>query len=143
MKTPLKNSLIDDTFYVSLEEVITLHAKMLEVGGGRKGIRDFTLIHSSIERPKATFSGKSLYPTLWLKAAALTQSLIRNHPFDDGNKRTGYFSTMRFLFLNGYELKAKKERIVCFTLDVDVKKLSIAQIASWLKKHSTIYVNNH
>ena len=136
MRKPSKSSHENNTFYISLEEVLTIHQRMLEVGGGKKGIRDFTLIHSAVERPKATFSGKSLYPTVFLKAAALIQSLIKNHPFDDGNKRTGYFSTIRFLFLNGCELKAKKEQIVYFTLDIDVKKLSLDQIATWLMKHS-------
>ena len=136
MRKPSKSSHENNTFYISLEEVLTIHQRMLEVGGGKKGIRDFTLIHSAVERPKATFSGKSLYPTVFLKAAALIQSLIKNHPFEDGNKRTGYFSTMRFLFLNGYDLKAKKGQIINFTLEVDIKKLTIDQIASWLKKHS-------
>lgn len=136
MKTPSKNLLTDDTNYIPLEEVILIHERMLEVGGGRKGIRDFTLIHSAVERPKATFSGKSLYPDLWLKSAALTQSLIKNHPFEDGNKRTAYFSTLRFLFLNNYLLKARKAEIVKFTLNVYIKILSIKEISVWLKNYS-------
>lgn len=138
MKTPSENSLRDNTLYVSLEEVVTIHKKMLEVGGGRKGIRDFILLHSAVEIPKATFSGKSLYSSLWLKGAALIRSLIRNRPFDDGNKRTAYFSVTRFLFLNGYELKARKEEIIPFTLAIDTKRLSVEKIAFWLKDHAEI-----
>ena len=115
---------------------MTIHEEMLAVGGGREGIIDFTLLHSAVERSKAFFAGKFLYPTLWLQAAALLQSLIKNHPFNDGNKRTGYFSTMRFLWINGYELIADKDDIIRYTVDVDVKKLDIESIALWLKKHS-------
>lgn len=122
--------------YLDITEVVAIHEKMLVVGGGREGIRDFTLIHSAVERPKASFAGKLLYPTLWLQAAALIHSLIKNHPFSDGNKRTGYFSTLRFLHINGYELEASHEGIIKFTLEIDTIKLDLDHIASWLKKHS-------
>ncbi len=122
--------------YLGIEEVYNIHLRMLKVGGGREGVRDFTLIHSAVERPKASFGGKLLYPDIWYQAAALIQSLIKNHPFEDGNKRTGFFSTLRFLNINGYNIKATKKEIVLFALDVDIKKLSLKQISSWLKKHS-------
>ena len=122
--------------YLSLEEVIAIHEKMIEVGGGREGIRDFTLLHSAVERPKAFFGGKFLYPTIWLKAAALIHSLIKNHPFEDGNKRTGYFSTMWFLKKNGYNLSASSKNMVDFALSVDTKNLTLKEIAEWLRKHS-------
>jgi len=122
--------------YVGIEEVYVIHEKMIEIGKGRKGIRDFTLLHSAVERPKATFAARELYPTLWLKTAALVHSLIKNHPFNDGNKRTGYFSAMRFLKINGYDLSAKQKELVNFALAIDIKNLSLPQIAQWLKKHS-------
>lgn len=122
--------------YLTLEEVIVIHDKMLEVGGGREGIRDFALLHSAIERPKATFAGKSLYPTIWLQAAALIHSLIKNHPFNDGNKRTAIFSAMRFLKKNGYELYISQKSLVKFTLAIDRKDLTLKETANWLKKHS-------
>lgn len=122
--------------YLDIAEVYNIHERMLKVGGGRSGIKDFTLIHSAVERPKASFGGKMLYPNIWLQAAALIQSLIKNHPFEDGNKRTGFFSTLRFLNINGYDIKVTKKDIVSFALDVDVKKLSLNQIAFWFKKHA-------
>lgn len=123
-------------YYVEIDEVIAIHERMLEIGGGREGIRDFTLIHSAIERPKATFAGKNLYPTIWLQAAAMIQSLIRNHPFNDGNKRTGYFSTLRFLYLNGYDLTVSDKDIIDFTLSIDVERPPIEEIAEWLQKYA-------
>lgn len=122
--------------YLSIDEVITIHDRMLKIAGGREGIRDFTLIHSAIERPKATFAQKDLYPTIFTKAAAIIQSLIRSHPFNDGNKRTGYFSTLRFLNQNGYDLVTTKKEIIDFTVKIDVKRPEIEDIAFWLKKHA-------
>ncbi|MBI4999190.1 type II toxin-antitoxin system death-on-curing family toxin [Candidatus Gottesmanbacteria bacterium] len=122
--------------YLTLDEVLAVHEKMLLIGGGREGVHDFTLLHSAIERPKASFAGKSLYPTIWLKAAALIHSLIKNHPFEDGNKRTAYFSTMRFLRNNGYEVVASSKEVVNFAVRIDIKNLKLTEIARWFKSHS-------
>lgn len=111
---------------------------MIELFGGRKDVHDFTLLHSAVERCKATFGGIDLYPTIFEKAAALIQSLILNHPFDDGNKRTAISSCALFLFINGWELDLPKKKSIKFTLDIDSHKISFKQIASWLKRHSNI-----
>lgn len=136
MKVLSKNWPSNDTQFITLEEVVTIHERMLEIGGGREGIVDFSLLHSAVERPKAHFSGKPLYKDIYFQAAALIQSLIKNHPFTDGNKRTGYFSTMRFLELNRAELIAGRREIITFTVKIGVKKLNIEDIADWLKTHS-------
>lgn len=122
--------------FLTLDEVLAIHERMISIGGGRIEIHDFTLLHSAIERPKAQFGGKYLYTTIWQMAAAMLHSLVKNHPFDDGNKRTAYFSTMRLLYKNGYALNAKGEDFIPFMVDVDIKSISIEDIASWLQKHS-------
>lgn len=122
--------------YLEIDEVYAIHVRMIQLGGGRGGVRDFLLLHSAIERPKASFGGKMLYPTLWIQAAAMLHSLVKNHPFKDGNKRTGFFSTIRFLKINGYKLKAKQKDVVKFSIAVDNENLSLEYMASWLKKHS-------
>lgn len=122
--------------FITLDEVLAIHDQMLSIGGGREGIHDFTLLHSAIERPKAQFGGKYLYQSLWLMAAALLQSLVKNHPFEDGNKRTAYFSTMRFLDKNKYSLEAKEDELIPFMVSVDVEKKNIEEISSWLEKYS-------
>ncbi len=109
---------------------------MIRIGGGKNGVRDFTLLHSAIERPKATFAGHFLYSTIWLKAAALFHSLVKNHGFYDGNKRTAFFSTMLFLNKNGHLLRPPKKELVRFTLEIDVSNLNIETITHWLQKHS-------
>lgn len=122
--------------YLTLDEVYAIHTRMISVGGGRSDIHDFALLHSAVERPKATFGGRDLYPTVWKKAGALMQSLVKNHPFDDGNKRTAYYSTKRFLHLNGQKLFASKDLVVPFMVAVDVKNLSVDNIVEWLRLHS-------
>lgn len=122
--------------YLDIVEVYLIHERMIKIGGGRSGIRDFALVHSAVERPKATFGGQSLYPDIWHQGAALIQSLIKNHPFNDGNKRTGFFSLMRFLEINGYQIKACRKEIIRFVLEIDIKKLSIRSTCFWIKKHA-------
>ena len=122
--------------YLTIDEVYALHQRMISIGGGRIDIHNFTLLHSAVERSKASFGGEELYPTIWKKASALLHSLVKNHPFDDGNKRTAYYSTKRFLRLNGHILNAPLQEILNFMVSVDVKNLTLDQIENWLKEHS-------
>ena len=121
---------------VDIVEVYQIHGAIIQKAGSKASVRDFSLLHSAVERPKATFGGKSLYPTIFLKAAALLQSLCLNHPFSDGNKRTAWLATKRFLYLNSYHLKANKKEAVSFMINVDNLKPEIGKISAWLKKHS-------
>ncbi|MDA1316529.1 MAG: type II toxin-antitoxin system death-on-curing family toxin [bacterium] len=122
--------------YLSIEEIMYIHDNMIQIYGGRSDVHDFTLLHSATERSKATFNGKDLYDSLFDKASALIQSLILNHPFDDGNKRTAFTSCAGFLYLNGYELEFTKNEAIAFTLNIDDHTLSFDKISDWLKVHS-------
>lgn len=123
------------TIYISLDEVLAIHDDMVERYGGSFGIRDLGLIQSAIARPQATFGGEDLYPSILDKAAALFHSLIFNHAFADGNKRTAVTSTARFLHLNGYELEASQKELVDFPLKVENKHPDIDEISKWLREH--------
>ncbi|OGG02267.1 hypothetical protein A2W14_00880 [Candidatus Gottesmanbacteria bacterium RBG_16_37_8] len=125
--------------YVEIDEVYLIHQAIIKKAGTKASIRDFPLLHSAVERPKATYLGRDLYPTLFTKAAALVQSLCLNHSFTDGNKRTAWLSTKRFLHLNGYYLTANVEETVEFLLAIDNEKLAIPEITTWLKNHSKIH----
>ncbi len=118
-----------------VDEVVTLHFQITEKTGGSQGVRDWDLLASALGRPQATFGGEDLYPDIFLKAAALLQSLSSNHPFVDGNKRTALAALEYFLHLNNYELKASQREKVDFTLWVENQKPTLEQIASWIKKH--------
>ena len=109
---------------------------MIKKHGGSPGIRDKVMFESAINRPFATFAGADLYPDIYLKAGALIQSVVKNHPFVDGNKRTAYTSAFMFLRKNGIDLIVEKKVGVKFMLQVANENLSVDEIALWLKKHS-------
>ncbi|OGY11507.1 MAG: hypothetical protein A3H88_01810 [Candidatus Blackburnbacteria bacterium RIFCSPLOWO2_02_FULL_44_9] len=109
---------------------------MIKRYGGAHGLRDVGLLESAVARPQASFAGEDFYPTVFEKAAALMHSLLKNHPFVDGNKRTAYASAGIFLELNGFELANLHRASFLFTKKVENTKLTIEQIAAWLKKNS-------
>ena len=122
--------------YLTPQQVLAIHDQMVKRFGGSIGVRDIGLVESAVARPQATFDGVDLYDTIFDKAAALLQSLLKNHPFVDGNKRTALTSAGIFLKMNGYNLKNYHEEEVEFGVNVDNKHLSIEEISAWLKKHS-------
>jgi death-on-curing protein len=122
--------------YLFIDEILAIHKKMIDLFGGKKGIRDFTLLHAASERPKATFASRDLYPTIFDKAAALIQSLILNHPFNDGNKRTALAACALFMFYNYHLLKFSQKEAIQFVLKINSHQLKFDQISLWIKKHS-------
>lgn len=124
------------TKYLPLDEVIAIHDSMIELYGGSFGIRDIGLLQSAISRPQASFGGIDLYSTIFDKAGALFHSLIFNHAFVDGNKRTTMTTTARFLAVNGYALEVEQREFVDFPLRVENKHLSLREITVWLKKYT-------
>lgn len=121
--------------YLSVSDVILIHDTYVKMFGGRLGTRDDNLLDSAVFRCQTSFGGEDLYPTVFEKAAALFHSLIFDHPFVDGNKRTALFSADRFLFLNGYEFIASNNDAEKFPLFVEQTRPEISEIASWFKKH--------
>lgn len=125
------------TRYLSTKQVLFIHDRMIKRFGGSSGIRDLGLIESAVARPKATFDRQELYGNIFDKAAALLQSLLKNHPFVDGNKRTALTSAGSFLKLNGYSLMNSHKDEIEFGIAVDNGHLPLDQISKWLKDHST------
>lgn len=121
--------------FITLDVVLAIHDDMIERYGGSFGIRDLGLLQSALARPQSSFADQDLYPSIFEKAAALFHSLIFNHPFLDGNKRTTMSTTARFLFINGLELNASALEFVEFPLRVENKHLSIQEIVIWLKEN--------
>ena len=121
---------------LSIERVLDIHNRIIIDAGGKEGIRDFTLLHSGLERCKVTFAGEDLYPTVFDKASALLHSMIMNHPFLDGNKRTAFAITTAFINSNGYFITASQEEIVRFCISVDNDGIRGKEIVSWLKKNT-------
>ena len=94
------------------------------------------MLESAVNRPFATFGGRDLYKDIYLKAAALIQAVVKNHPFLDGNKRTAYSSAYVFLRKNGIVIKVQEKEVVKFMVSVANSNLSVDEISPWLKKHS-------
>jgi death-on-curing protein len=122
--------------YLTLNEVLVLYRRIIEETGGTAGILDLGMLESALAQPRQTFGGTELYPTPVEKATALGFSLIKNHPFVDGNKRVGHAAMEVFLVLNGYEIKApvdEQERVI---LDVAAGEMSREAFTEWLADHA-------
>lgn len=121
--------------YLTLGEALSIHQRVMQGSGGATGLRDSGALESALAQPRMTFGGVDLYPTIPEKASALMFSLVRNHPFVDGNKRAGHAVAETFLVLNGFEIEApvdEQERIV---LALAAGVLGRDQLTDWLRDH--------
>ena len=122
--------------YLSAEQILFIHHRLITETGGMDGILDINLLVSATGRPQATFDGNDLYADIFDKATALMDSLVRNHAFLDGNKRTAITATGLFLRINAHELDVSNTEMVRFTLSCAQSQKTIEDITTWLKQHS-------
>lgn len=122
--------------FLSLAEVLRLHADLIAVSGGAAGIRDLHRVEAAIAQPMATFDGAELFPSLHDKAAALGYSLIQGHPFIDGNKRVGHAAIEVFLVLNGFEISVDVDAQERAVLAVASGRMSRTELCQWLVEHT-------
>ena len=123
---------------IIIDEVFELHEKSIRDYGGSRGLRDIGLLQSALARPFQTFGGEDLYPTIFEKAAALGESLIVNHPFIDGNKRTGMLCMTALLMVNNYTFIASSHDFYNFVINISTGSISFEEIVKWLKNNTTI-----
>jgi len=121
--------------YLTVEEVLALHSRLIATSGGSLGVRDANALDSAVAQPQMTFGGMDLYDTIARKASALGHSLICNHPFVDGNKRVGHAAMEVMLLLNGYEIVATVDDQEETILAVASGTVSREDFASWVKRH--------
>lgn len=121
--------------YLTLGEVLELYHRIIRQSGGSQGIRDLGALESALAQPRMTFGNQELYPTVVEKASALGFSLIKNHPFVDGNKRTGHAAMETFLVLNGFELDASVDEQEQIILQVASGELESDEFTAWLSGH--------
>ncbi len=124
------------TSFLTLEQILVIHEDQIDRYGGSHGIRELALLESAVFRPQSTFAGEELYSTIFDKASALIHSLVLNHPFVDGNKRTATASMLVFLEINGLTLKVGQKELLKTVLKIESKDMDIEEIADWLKKNS-------
>ncbi|MEW5958227.1 MAG: type II toxin-antitoxin system death-on-curing family toxin [Chloroflexota bacterium] len=119
--------------YLSLNEVLELHRRVIEQSGGMMGIHSLSGLEAALAQPRITFAGAELYPTIVDKASVLGFSLIQSHPFIDGNKRTGHAAMEVFLVLNGFEIEAAIDEQEKVILQVASGKIGRETFTEWLK----------
>lgn len=123
--------------YLSEAEIIAVNEEMVSKYGGLAGVRDLHLLKAAVGRPQISVFFEDAYKSIFDKAAALFHSIINNHPFLDGNKRTSLFSAVLFLDYNGWYVQFEREEAVRFTMEAHNDKWSVEPISKWLKDHST------
>jgi len=124
--------------YLTVEEVVAGHYYMMKQmeDADQSGIKDRALLESAVYRPQQTVFGEDAYPSLFEKAAVLTESLVKNHCFHNGNKRTAYLTLKSFLRINDVHLKMERSFAVEFMVEIATGKHSTQEMARILKEHS-------
>ncbi len=121
---------------IKIEDVIEIHKILIERFGGTSGIRDINLLKSAIERPYSGFGNIEFYPSSFEKAGAIIESIIKNHPFIDGNKRVGYVLMRLLLMQKNYDIKATQDEKFNFVINIANGKMDIESIIYWIKNKS-------
>jgi death-on-curing protein len=121
---------------LDIDDVVRLHEKVVNATGGTCGIRDAGGLASSIRNAYMTFDGRDLYPTIEEKVSITCFSIISNHPFVDGNKRTGIYVMLILLQLNGIQLRYTQEELISLGLDTAKGSLNKEDILAWIYKHT-------
>lgn len=116
--------------------VLQIHNSLIEVYGGTKGIRDLSVLESAINRPFATFDSVDLYPSALHKAAAVFQSILINHPFLDGNKRTAFALLVYVLKSGNYTLTSSQDEIYEFIISCTKGEKEFDEILIWIQHNS-------
>lgn len=119
--------------YLTFDEVLILHDELVRKYGGLPGIRDRNLLYSALDAPKAAMFGLEMYPSIYDKAAAYLYHIVRNHPFNDANKRTGYTVVLVFLTMNNIPQTFKKEELENLTIEVAKGNFEKAEISHFLE----------
>jgi death-on-curing protein len=119
--------------YVTVEQVMKMHDVFVEQYGGLRGVRDLNLLLSAIQTPKASMFGQDLYPTIYDKAAAYLYHIVQNHPFNDGNKRTGFGTAYLFLRANQVPIVFDDISFENLVVDVAQGKKTKAEIAHFFQ----------
>ena len=121
---------------ITKKTVLRLHELSINIYGGAQGTRDEGLMESAIARPYQTFGGEDLYPTIFGKAAAIVESIIINHPFLDGNKRTGFLCMLAILETGFYKINVSNEMVYDFTIKISTGEIKFDEIVLWLKNNT-------
>jgi death-on-curing protein len=123
---------------ISVIDAEEVHKLVIEMFGGSHGIRDYNALDSALARPFQSFDNKDLYTNTIQKAASLIESILINHPFIDGNKRTGYVLLRMFLIENGIDISATQEEKYDFVIKIASGVTKFDKIVIWLENNTSI-----
>ena len=124
------------TSFLTLDEVLAIHAEQIARYGGMSGLRDRGLLSSALALPEATFDGDFLHTSIFEMAGAYLFHLCKNHPFLDGNKRTALASCLAFLWLNDLEIATRSDEIAELVIGVADSSVGKAPVAVFLEERS-------
>ncbi len=124
-----------EVVFLSIDDVLVIHRDQISRYGGSAEVRDLDLLASAVQMPQATFGGAFLHADLLEMAAAYLFHIVRNHPFIDGNKRTGTAAALVFLDLNGVEIDIPDDQLVEHVLEAAQGRMGKLEIAAFLKQH--------
>lgn len=117
--------------FLTLDEVLAIHERLIEVFGGAEGVRDLGLLESALYRPQTGY-----YEDIIQMSAALFESLLMNHPFVDGNKRAAFFVTDTFLRMNGFSIRVDSKTAYGFIINLfESHAVQMDALAAWIKEH--------
>lgn len=118
--------------FLTLDEVLEIHERQIELYGGSPGLRDAGALASAVATPEATFGGEFLHPSIPAMAAAYLFHICQNHPFIDGNKRAGANAMVTFLLMNDWDVDLTEDELVNLVLDVASSRLSKTSLTNTL-----------
>jgi len=124
---------VREPLWLSLGEVLAFHERLLAEFGGSAGVRDESLLESALGRPKNLFAYRK--PSMFELAASYALGVVKNHPFIDGNKRTGFMAAYTFLGKHQWELVASEPDATLETLRLAANDCSETEYAAWLKRN--------
>jgi len=125
--------------WLTLRDLELIHIQIIDASGGSHGTRDMGRLDSALASMQQNSFGMELYPTVFDKAAVLARGIIADHPYVDGNKRTGMISAIIFLNLNGVNTEdIKNKELEDFAVQIAVDKCTVPQISQWLQDNSEI-----
>lgn len=121
--------------FLSIEDVLAIHENQISLYGGTPEIRDRGLLAFAVETPRATFDGQLLHNGPFEIAAGYLFHLVQNHPFIDGNKRTGTADALVFLDLNHIQVDLSDDELVELVLGIAQSRIGKPEIAEFLRRH--------
>jgi len=126
---------MQNILFLTIDEIVRINELHIALFGGRHGIRDFALLDSAVQRPQASFGGKFVYQEIYTMAAVYAHGIIKNHPFIDGNKRTGMAAALVFLNANDYEVTLSNDDVYDIGIDLATSEISYEVLAEIFKDH--------